>query len=55
MTTYLTDYAYFTNKDYMEEAVKLHISAHWNNMNNLMEKKPHLLMIRFTEINVNLY
>ncbi|MFF3102167.1 hypothetical protein [Viridibacillus arvi] len=48
MTTYLTDYAYFTNKDDMDEAVKLHISAHWNNMNNLMGKKPQLLMIQFT-------
>ncbi|MFJ7935262.1 hypothetical protein [Sporosarcina sp. NPDC096371] len=34
MTTYLTDYAYFTNKDDMDEAAKLHISAHWNCMNN---------------------
>lgn len=34
MTIYLTDYAYFTNKHDMDEAVKQHISTHWNSMND---------------------
>lgn len=34
MTTYLTDYAHFTNKDDMDQAVKQHISANWNAMND---------------------
>ena len=34
MTTYLADYAHFTNKDDMDQAVKQHIAAHWNAMNN---------------------
>jgi hypothetical protein len=34
MTTYLADYAHFTNKDDMDNAVKEHIAAHWNAMND---------------------
>ena len=34
MTTYLADYAHFTNKDDMDKAAKEHIAAHWNAMND---------------------
>ena len=34
MTLYLADHAHFKNKDDMDEAVKLHVSAHWNDMND---------------------
>lgn len=34
MTTYLIDYAHFTNKHDMDEAVQRHVAANWNNMNN---------------------
>ncbi|MCZ2259160.1 hypothetical protein [Sporosarcina sp. G11-34] len=33
MTTYLTDHAYFNNKNDMDEAVKQHVSAHSDNLN----------------------
>ncbi len=34
MITYLANYAHFKNKDDMDEAVKLHLSANWNTLNN---------------------
>jgi predicted transcriptional regulator len=33
MTTYLPEYAHFTNKHELDEAVKQHISANWNVLN----------------------
>ncbi|CAM3277277.1 helix-turn-helix domain-containing protein [Filibacter tadaridae] len=33
MTTYLADYAHFTNKHDLDEAVQQHVSANWDNMN----------------------
>lgn len=33
MTTYLPDYAHFTNKHDMDEAVKQHLAANWNELN----------------------
>ena len=34
MNTYLIDYAYFTNKPDLDEAVKKHRSANWTKMND---------------------
>lgn len=34
MTTYLSTYAYFTNKHDMDEAAKRHVTTNWNDMNN---------------------
>ncbi|WP_342506945.1 helix-turn-helix domain-containing protein [Sporosarcina sp. FSL K6-2383] len=34
MTTYLKDYAHFTNKDEMDEAARRHVIANWNEMND---------------------
>ncbi|MFJ7936244.1 helix-turn-helix transcriptional regulator [Sporosarcina sp. NPDC096371] len=33
MTTYLTNYAHFTNKHDMDEAVNRHLTANWNDLN----------------------
>ena len=33
MTTYLSEYAHFTNKHDMDEAAKLHVAANWNDLN----------------------
>ena len=33
MTTYLSEYAYFTNKNDMDEAAKQHVAANWNELN----------------------
>ena len=33
MITYLTEYAYFTNKQYSDEASRQHVLMHWNAMN----------------------
>ena len=33
MTTYLSEYAYFTNKHDMDEAAKQHVAANWNDLN----------------------
>lgn len=34
MTTYLTQYAYFTNKEDLDNATKQHVMAHWDAMNS---------------------
>lgn len=34
MTTYLADYAHFTIKEDMDQAVNQHIAAQWNDMND---------------------
>ncbi len=34
MTTYLTEYSYFTNKQDMDEAARQHVLAHWNSRNH---------------------
>ena len=33
MTTYLTEYAHFTNKQDLDEASRQHVLAHWDSMN----------------------
>ena len=34
MITYLTEYAYFTNKQDLDEASRQHVLMHWNSMNH---------------------